>query len=138
MAKHHFSIDIPLYHAHVHICLTKKAYLKLASDAEDECPDEELCDGWATKSTKGNIHVVALIRLEHSVIAHELLHVTFSLLKHAGVEYSEQSEEAFTYLLGHLTSEVYKGLEKLNKHDKTPIPSSAADAPVSTSSPVSG
>jgi len=118
MAKQSFFIDIPLYNARVNICLTTKAFLKIADLSEEDTaalPDDTYVDGWALKSTKGNVYNVALIRLSHGVIAHELLHTTFDILRNAGVKYSEKSEEAFSYLHGYLVDEAYRGLDKLDK-----------------------
>lgn len=37
-----------------------------------------------------------------SLIAHESLHVTFSILDYIGMGYCEDSEEAYTYVLGYI------------------------------------
>lgn len=41
-------------------------------------------------------------------VAHELLHVTISLLSLAGIKLTASSEEAYTYLHGHLMQEFWK------------------------------
>jgi hypothetical protein len=46
----------------------------------------------------------------HGVLAHEILHATFELLTARGVTYSEDSEEAFTYLHDYYTSNLYKNI----------------------------
>lgn len=53
-----------------------------------------------------------------STIAHECLHATFDILSDAGMALSNDSEEAYTYLLGHLVDQVlihFKRFQKLNK-----------------------
>lgn len=44
---------------------------------------------------------------EYSVLQHELLHFVFCLMKTVGIRYSSSSEEIFTYLLWHLTNQLY-------------------------------
>ncbi len=53
---------------------------------------------------------------EVAILGHEILHATFSILSHCGVEYSEESEEAYTYLYEFLLSKAltekgYKNVE---------------------------
>lgn len=43
-----------------------------------------------------------------SGVAHELLHTTFRILNRKGVRYCYDSEEAYTYLLEHLTLEFWR------------------------------
>lgn len=46
------------------------------------------------------------------IINHELLHVTFDIMKWAGVDFSDNTEEAYAYEMQYLTKEFY---EKLNR-----------------------
>jgi len=43
-----------------------------------------------------------------AVVAHEVLHLTFAVLKNAGIKYSDDSEEAFNYYFQFIFSEVVK------------------------------
>lgn len=49
---------------------------------------------WVEKFKKTNKDI--------SVLAHEVLHLTFSGLEDVGIKYSDSSEEAFTYYFDHL------------------------------------
>ena len=51
-----------------------------------------------------------------SIVSHEMLHVTCSLLNSRGLGFSEDSEEAFCYLLEYLVKEFYKKV-KINLED---------------------
>jgi hypothetical protein len=43
---------------------------------------------------------------EHGTLAHECFHITYAILSWAGVVLSSESEETFTYLQGHLVTQV--------------------------------
>lgn len=43
-----------------------------------------------------------------SVVQHELLHVTIDMMKWAGIELNEHTEEVYTYQLQYLTKQFYK------------------------------
>jgi hypothetical protein len=45
-------------------------------------------------------------------ISHEVVHVVAYIMRSRGIEYTEASEEAFAYLTGHITSEIYKQILK--------------------------
>ena len=51
------------------------------------------------------------------IVSHEMLHVVCSLLNNRGLRFSEDSEEAFCYLLGYLVKEFYKKI-KINLEDE--------------------
>lgn len=64
---------------------------------------------------KGTYYMVLnMQRLTHpnTTIPHECAHLVFDILDTAGVKLGRKSEEAYTYLLGYLTEEVYKIYEK--------------------------
>lgn len=46
----------------------------------------------------------------HGILSHEILHATFELLRSRGLTYSEDSEEAFTYLHDFYITELYRNL----------------------------
>lgn len=48
----------------------------------------------------------------HGVIAHEVMHVTHRILQFAGVRFSTDNHEPFTYLNQHLTSWIYQQLKR--------------------------
>ena len=44
-------------------------------------------------------------------LSHEILHAVFAVLGYVGVKFEDNiSEEAFTYLIGYLTNQIYKKL----------------------------
>lgn len=47
-----------------------------------------------------------------SVLSHEILHAVFNIAKYVGLKYSDKSEEAYTYLTGYITREIYKQLDE--------------------------
>ena len=47
-----------------------------------------------------------------SVLSHEILHAVFNIAKYVGLKYSDKSEEAYTYLKGYITREIYKQLDE--------------------------
>ena len=47
-----------------------------------------------------------------SVLSHEILHAVFNIAKYVGLKYSDKSEEAYTYLVGYITREIYKQLDE--------------------------
>lgn len=48
--------------------------------------------------------------LNPGIVAHEIAHCAFSMCAHAGIEYSRESEEAYTYLIDFITEKFYKKL----------------------------
>lgn len=46
----------------------------------------------------------------HSILSHEILHATFELLKSRGLSLSDESEEAYTYLMDFYIRNLYKNL----------------------------
>ena len=47
-----------------------------------------------------------------STLSHEVLHSVFHIMKNVSIEYTDKSEEAFTYLIGHITKEIVHGIEQ--------------------------
>lgn len=47
-----------------------------------------------------------------SVLSHEVLHSVFHIMKNVSIEYTDKSEEAFTYLMGHITKEIVHAIEQ--------------------------
>lgn len=69
---------------------------------------------------KGNYYLILnMQRLTHpnTTIPHECAHLTFDILESAGIKLNRKSEEAYTYLLGYLTEEVFKIYEKYIKNN---------------------
>ena len=47
-----------------------------------------------------------------SILSHEVLHSVFHIMKNVSIEYTDRSEEAFTYLMGHITKEIVHGIQQ--------------------------
>ena len=47
-----------------------------------------------------------------SVLSHEVLHSVFNIMENVSIEYTDKSEEAFTYLMGHITKEIVHGIQQ--------------------------
>lgn len=45
-----------------------------------------------------------------NTISHEAFHFVFTVLDHAGLKLSYKSEEAYTYLIGYVVEEIYRGI----------------------------
>lgn len=54
-------------------------------------------------------------KLKPSLIAHECLHATCYILDYVGIKLTEESEEAYTYLVGYLIDEVYKLIDRYER-----------------------
>lgn len=53
-------------------------------------------------------------------VAHELMHVTFDILRKVGISHTWESEESYAYLLGYLVKEFYRKINKYgNNHYKS-------------------
>ena len=51
-----------------------------------------------------------LNKLTHSLIAHEAFHATLAIMKQKGCKLTEESEEAYAYLLDYIVQEITKML----------------------------
>lgn len=51
-----------------------------------------------------------------SVVHHELFHATYSVMDWVNIPLSQDSEEAYAYLLGYITNQFYK---KINRQEWT-------------------
>lgn len=51
----------------------------------------------------------------HGSIAHEIYHATMKLMEYVGMRPNEANEEAFAYVVGYVTEEVYN---KIKEHEK--------------------
>ena len=45
-----------------------------------------------------------------AILSHEVLHSVFHIMKNVSIEYTDKSEEAFTYLMGYITKEIVHGI----------------------------
>jgi hypothetical protein len=50
--------------------------------------------------------------IEHAFVAHEIFHAVYDLLAKAGIRLSFDSDEAYAYLIGHITQKFYEKAKK--------------------------
>jgi len=55
-------------------------------------------------------HLLPIDPASHGTLAHEIFHAIDFVLRDVGMVLSEQSYEAYAYLIGYLTKEIYKKL----------------------------
>lgn len=60
-----------------------------------------------------NRSVIRLVRFpqtarDYAILAHEIFHIIHYLLRRIGMEWGDQSDEAYAYLISYITEEVYK------------------------------
>lgn len=48
----------------------------------------------------------------HGILAHEIMHATFAILRRSGMKFSQKSEEAYTYLAEWITEKIYRKILK--------------------------
>ncbi len=50
---------------------------------------------------------------DYGILAHEIFHTVCFLMDRIGVKYSNEADEAFAYMIGYLTTEILKGINKM-------------------------
>jgi hypothetical protein len=106
-------INLPTYSCNLTIVITdqiksesKKIYKKHELGEDDE---EEENEGLLITSSDANYFLVLDIKyLTHNTIAHEIYHATVRITEDRNVV----DEEAQAWLCGHITTEMYKFIEK--------------------------
>jgi hypothetical protein len=106
-------INLPTYSCTLTIIITdqiktesKKVYKKHTIEDDD---DEEENEGLLITTNDANYFLIVDIRyLTHNTIAHEIYHATVRITEDRNVV----DEEAQAWLCGHITTEVYKFIEK--------------------------
>lgn len=127
-----YLIELPIYNIDIAISIGqdyksfKKSVYSVWNIPESDFPEEDhFAIGVNSAAvtccrTKGNFFVPYAIKFEgdlsrnpdrHKTIAHEVMHVTTRILHSRGLELCYESEEAYCYLQGHLTNEIYKRLK---------------------------
>lgn len=59
-----------------------------------------LCFLWMSKTPE--------TRYDYSVLSHEIFHLTISVMKLRDIPFIDETEEAYAYLIEHLTSDIHK------------------------------
>lgn len=124
-----YKISIPLYRAAIHVFLgTREECAEAMRKAEVK--DREI-DEWLneTKGYEGMYHEDDDFRLiwlqeipttvgKYSDLVHEIEHATFYLLKSRGLQHTEESDEAYAYLSGHIFEQIDSLIVELREENK--------------------
>lgn len=51
--------------------------------------------------------IIKINHISHNIIAHEIFHAVTYLLSHIGMSLSKKSDEAYAYLIGYVTEQIY-------------------------------
>lgn len=117
-----FKIEVDIYPLVLVVMINEsneKCYKLLTKMNVDEA-DARLMDLQQDEVGKTNIfgRSLGVIRINrkvntpefHSTLAHELVHIVLPFLVSIGFKVSNDSEEAYAYLMGHLTEKIYRKL----------------------------
>ncbi len=122
MKKQNFIIPLVVYPFNVMVSFgqTDDDLLKTLSNSltDDEIKDKEF---WSVEKNGHGRTVLfgsgqTLIRMpkvpktskEYGSLQHEIFHATEFILSHIGMSLCKKSDEAYAYLIGYLTTEIYK------------------------------
>ena len=89
---------------------------KFASEADNyqDCyslPEDDL--GRTIRTKKGNVVIrFQSIPTDPAAIAHEAFHAAFNILDYIGMSLTDESEEAFAYLLDSVVSQIHNEINK--------------------------
>ena len=121
-----FGIFVPIYEAMVIVSYnTSQDALIKALKADEVCDEKdilvfELSKEEYTPTPKGaitiemgNVYIIDISKHDnkfslHNTITHELFHVVHMLLQQKGLKLTDDSQEAYAYLIGYLTEEIYR------------------------------
>ena len=121
-----FGIFVPIYEAMVIVSYNTSQDTLIKALKKDEVCDEkdilmfELAKEEYAPTPKGAITIemgsVFIVDISkhdniyslHNAIAHELFHVVHLLLEQKGFKLTDESQEAYSYLIGYLTEEIYR------------------------------
>lgn len=108
-------IKIPIYERTLLIIITHSV--------DDELKEAGEVEGWPAEASVlvNNVgDVVVIIRPDANIntICHEAFHVTYEILKTAGMILSSKSEEAFAYLNGFIAEKIENEIKRHNTRKK--------------------
>lgn len=106
-------IKIDIYNDYITLCIapTLKETLKLDKHLES-IKEEDGIENFSGLYVDGLQFILLEEGVDVGVVAHECFHATYDILKGRGIEINDSTEEAYAYLLGFLTKQVNKELEK--------------------------
>lgn len=116
-------IKIPMYFTRFIFCIGKfdiddfkKTLIKKDKffkevDYEHSCPDMDDYEG--SQWCFGNTIVIHVEDVGVNKVSHEILHGVFDVARTIGMKFSHDSEEFYTYMLGHVMKEFYNAYDKI-------------------------
>jgi len=114
-------IDIPIFGTEIHVSIAKTALdavkqNKKLKHIKSYYKDWDNTNGGFIFDPERNIYGIILAEDACTgTIAHESFHATMYLLQMFGITMSDESEEAFAYMIGYLTNEVLKVKNKYHE-----------------------
>lgn len=116
-----FSIPIPTYSIYVNLYISSN---QKKLDRWDKAIAKEMGyenNGFTSQGRSYDLYtnkegfrcadiVLRKDKLNFGLIAHELFHCVSYIMKHVDIPLSEESEEAYTYLIGYLTEMIHREL----------------------------
>ena len=116
--KHVMKFNVPIYDRDIRIvvCEDIRTSLEFISYKEFD-GEEDWVEATVIEDNKGFINIVIKPNASINTICHESLHVVSFILSHAGMKFSEKSEEGYAYLIGYIAEKIEKGVTSYNTID---------------------
>lgn len=114
-----FAIELPLYHAslifsieesNIEINNNLRKIYNIPNDFVIKLPSPGGAITLFHEESKNFIIIINDIS-DHGNNSHEIFHIVVTLLKSIGLKLCDKSEEAYAYLIGHITREFYQNLK---------------------------
>jgi len=103
-------IKMPVYRTEVLVIFTDE--MQKVVDKYSSYPDATAKYEAITIDISGNPIMIFDMTPSHNVLAHEIFHAVDCILSHRNVPLISGSEEAYAYLIGHITEVVYKMINR--------------------------
>ena len=120
--KHIKKFHIPIYERELRVFVCEDIKSGLDSmGIKDFDGEEDWVEATVIEHDDGYLLVIIQPNATIKIISHEALHVTASVLKYAGVELSNKSEEAYAYLIGWVADRIEKAVKSYIVEHKEPL-----------------
>jgi len=104
------TIDIPIYFGKLTILLTDD-WMELDILYKIKV-DNNLYDAVVFEIKDNDEYIVAIKKVEWSIIAHEVVHIVNAIFLNCGIELDRRNDEPQAYLTGWITNEIDKHLKE--------------------------
>ena len=104
--------EIPIYERllKVVVCEDIRTGLEIIESNDFE-GEEDTVEATVIEDNKGGINVIIKPNANINTICHESLHVVTAVLAHAGLKLTDDSEEAYAYLIGWVSERIDKAIK---------------------------